>query len=84
MILDCLWYWVRDMHIDGFRFDEGTNLIGGENGEFLAHPPAVWGIKLSEQLAETKIIAEGWDAGGEYMVGSFPGWLLVPIFTSML
>ena len=73
LILDCLWYWVRDMHIDGFRFDEGTILARGENGEFLAHPPAVWGIELSEQLAETKIIAEAWDAGGAYMVGSFPG-----------
>ena len=73
LILDCLWYWVRDMHIDGFRFDEGTILTRGEHGEFLAHPPAVWGIELSEQLAETKIIAEAWDAGGAYMVGSFPG-----------
>jgi len=73
LILDCLWYWVKEFHIDGFRFDEGTILTRGEDGAFLAHPPAVWGIELSQQLADTKIIAEAWDAGGAYMVGSFPG-----------
>lgn len=73
LILDCLWYWVSEMHIDGFRFDEAAILARGEQGEFLAHPQVVWGIELSEQLAETKIIAEAWDAGGAYMVGSFPG-----------
>lgn len=72
-ILDCLEYWVRDMHIDGFRFDEGTILARSEDGSLVANPPVVWGIELSEQLAETKIIAEAWDAGGAYMVGSFPG-----------
>ena len=72
-IIDCLEYWVRDMHIDGFRFDEGTILARGDNGDLVTNPPVVWGIELSEQLAETKVIAEAWDAGGAYMVGSFPG-----------
>ncbi|MCW8994678.1 MAG: glycogen debranching protein GlgX [Psychromonas sp.] len=72
-ILDCLEYWVRDMHIDGFRFDEGTILTRGENGTLVTNPPVVWAIELSEQLAESKVIAEAWDAGGAYMVGSFPG-----------
>jgi len=73
LILDCLCYWVKEFHIDGFRFDEGTILTRGEDGAFLVHPPAVWGIELLEELADTKIIAEAWDAGGAYMVGSFPG-----------
>lgn len=72
-IVDCLEYWVRDMHVDGFRFDEGTILARSENGQLMAHPPVVWSIELSDQLAETKVIAESWDAGGAYMVGSFPG-----------
>lgn len=72
-ILDCLEYWVRDMHVDGFRFDEGTILARSEDGHLVANPPVVWAIELSEQLAETKVIAEAWDAGGGYMVGSFPG-----------
>ena len=72
-IMDCLEYWVRDMHVDGFRFDEGTILARSESGELMAHPPVVWSIELSDQLAETKVIAESWDAGGAYMVGSFPG-----------
>ncbi|MCG6202094.1 glycogen debranching protein GlgX [Psychromonas antarctica] len=72
-ILDCLEYWVREVHVDGFRFDEGTILARSEDGGLIAHPPVVWGIELSEQLADTKVIAEAWDAGGGYMVGSFPG-----------
>jgi isoamylase len=72
-ILDCLEYWVRDMHIDGFRFDEGTILARGEDGRLVSNPPVVWAIELSEDLADTLVIAEAWDAGGAYMVGSFPG-----------
>jgi isoamylase len=72
-ILDCLEYWVRDMHVDGFRFDEGTILARSEDGSIITNPPVVWAIELSEQLASTKVIAEAWDAGGAFMVGSFPG-----------
>ncbi|MGB5445007.1 MAG: glycogen debranching protein GlgX [Psychromonas sp.] len=72
-ILDCLEYWVRDMHIDGFRFDEGTILARSENGELMDNPPLIWAIELAEQLADTKVIAEAWDAQGGYLVGSFPG-----------
>jgi isoamylase len=72
-IVDCLEYWVRDMHVDGFRFDEGTILARGDDGNLIANPPVVWAIELSEKLAETKVIAEAWDAQGGYLVGSFPG-----------
>jgi isoamylase len=72
-ILDCLHYWVEEMHVDGFRFDEGSVLHRGGDGAPMEFPPVVWGIELSEQLADTKVIAEPWDAGGLYDVGRFPG-----------
>ncbi len=73
-IINCLEYWVRDMHIDGFRFDLASTMARGEDGSVLADPPVLWGIELSEQLAKTKLIAEAWDAAGLYQVGSFPGF----------
>jgi glycogen operon protein len=73
-IISCLEYWVREMHVDGFRFDLASALARGEDGEVLQDPPLLWGIELSEQLAKTKLIAEAWDATGLYQVGSFPGY----------
>jgi isoamylase len=72
-ILDCLHYWVDEMHVDGFRFDEGSVLHRGGDGAPMQFPPVVWGIELSEKLGDTKVIAEPWDAGGLYDVGRFPG-----------
>lgn len=73
-IISCLEYWVREMHVDGFRFDLASAMARGENGAVLHDPPVLWGIELSEQLAKTKLIAEAWDAAGLYQVGSFPGY----------
>jgi len=73
-IIGCLEYWVREMHVDGFRFDLASAMARGEHGEVLQDPPVLWGIELSEQLAKTKLIAEAWDAAGLYQVGSFPGY----------
>lgn len=73
LILDCLRYWVRETHVDGFRFDEGSILSRGEDGAPAIHPPLVWQIALEEDLADTKLIAEAWDAAGLYQVGHFPG-----------
>ncbi len=73
-IISCLEFWVREMHVDGFRFDLASALTRGENGEPLQNPPVLWAIELSEQLADTKLIAEAWDAAGLYQVGSFPGY----------
>lgn len=73
-ILDCLEYWVEEMHVDGFRFDEASILSRGEDGAPMEHPPVLWQIELSEKLSETKIIAEAWDATGLYQVGYFPGY----------
>jgi len=73
-IISCLEYWVREMHVDGFRFDLASAMARGEGGEVLQDPPVLWGIELSEQLLKTKLIAEAWDAAGLYQVGSFPGY----------
>jgi len=73
-IINCLEYWVREMHVDGFRFDLASALARGEGGKVLQDPPLLWGIELSAQLAKTKLIAEAWDAAGLYQVGSFPGY----------
>jgi isoamylase len=73
-ITDCLRYWVEEMHVDGFRFDEASVLSRGENGAPLEHPPVLWQIELDDALADTKVIAEAWDAAGLYQVGYFPGY----------
>jgi glycogen operon protein len=73
MIIECLLYWVREAHVDGFRFDEGSILSRGEDGSPAVHPPLVWSIELNESLADTKVIAEAWDAAGLYQIGHFPG-----------
>jgi len=74
MILDCLRYWVMEMHVDGFRFDLASILGRGKNGEVLANPPLIEHIAADPVLADTKVIAEAWDAAGLYQVGSFPAW----------
>jgi len=73
LIIECLRYWVRETHVDGFRFDEGSILWRGEDGTPAVHPPLVWQIEMDESLADTKLIAEAWDAAGLYKVGHFPG-----------
>jgi glycogen operon protein len=73
-IIECLEFWVREMHVDGFRFDEGSILARGQDGVPLAYPPVVWSIELSECLLDTRIIAEAWDAAGLYQIGYFPGF----------
>ncbi|MDR3284688.1 MAG: glycogen debranching protein GlgX [Treponema sp.] len=72
-IMDCLRYWVIEMHVDGFRFDLAPILARGRSGEVLANPPLTEEIAEDPALAKTKIIAEAWDAGGAYLVGAFPG-----------
>lgn len=74
MILDTLRYWVTEMHVDGFRFDLASILGRGQNGEELANPPVLERIAHDPVLANTKLIAEAWDAAGLYQVGSFPAW----------
>jgi len=74
LIIDSLEYWVKEMHVDGFRFDEAVILCRDESGVPIVYPPVIWRIELSEVLADTKVIAEAWDAAGLYEVGYFPGY----------
>jgi isoamylase len=73
MILDSIRYWVREMHVDGFRFDLASILARDSSGSPLANPPVLWDIESDPELAGVKMIAEAWDAGGLYQVGSFIG-----------
>jgi len=74
LIVDSLEFWVKEMHVDGFRFDEAVILTRGQDGLPMLYPPVIWQIELSEVLADSKVIAECWDAAGLYEVGYFPGY----------
>ena len=71
MIFHCLRHWVHNYHIDGFRFDLASILSRDRNGDLIPNPPMVELIAEDPLLADTKIIAEAWDAAGAYQVGSF-------------
>ncbi|MFV1966943.1 MAG: glycogen debranching protein GlgX [Pirellulaceae bacterium] len=71
MIFYCLRHWVHNYHIDGFRFDLASILSRDRNGNMMPNPPLVEAIGEDPMLADTKIIAEAWDAAGAYQVGSF-------------
>jgi glycogen operon protein len=73
MIVDSLRYWVQEMHVDGFRFDLASILARDSSGQPMSNPPVLWDIESDPVLAGTKMIAEAWDAGGLYQVGSFVG-----------
>ena len=71
MIFHCLRHWVHNYHVDGFRFDLASILSRDRNGDLLPNPPVVEAIAEDPLLADTKIIAEAWDAAGAYQVGTF-------------
>ncbi|MBN1317542.1 MAG: glycogen debranching protein GlgX [Anaerolineales bacterium] len=73
LVLDSIRYWVQEMHIDGFRFDLAAVFFRDESGRPMENPPILWEIESDPVLADTKIIAEAWDAAGLYQVGSFIG-----------
>jgi isoamylase len=73
LIIDSLQYWVKEMHVDGFRFDLASILSRDSEGHPLKNPPIIWDIESDPALAGIKLIAEAWDAGGLYQVGSFIG-----------
>lgn len=74
MVLDCLRYWASEYHIDGFRFDLASILGRDPLGYPLANPPLLETLAFDPILAKCKLIAEAWDAGGLYQVGSFPAY----------
>jgi glycogen operon protein len=74
MVLDCLRYWAAEFHIDGFRFDLAAILGRDQSGVPLNNPPLVESLAYDPILSSCKLIAEAWDAGGLYQVGSFPAY----------
>ncbi|XP_061371721.1 isoamylase 3, chloroplastic [Gastrolobium bilobum] len=74
LILDSLRHWVTEYHVDGFRFDLASVLCRGIDGSPLNAPPVIRAITKDAVLSRCKIIAEPWDCGGLYLVGSFPNW----------
>ena len=72
LVMDSLRYWVREMHVDGFRFDLATTLARGLDrvdtwAAFFA------AIHQDPTLQGVKLIAEPWDVGHNgYQVGNFP------------
>ena len=73
-VLNCLRYWVAEYHVDGFRFDLASILGRDAFGAPLENPPLLESLALDPVLGKTKLIAEAWDAGGLYQVGSFPAY----------
>jgi isoamylase len=74
MVLDCLRYWAAEYHVDGFRFDLAAILGRDQHGAPLLNPPLLETLAFDPILAKCKLIAEAWDAGGLYQVGSFPAF----------
>ena len=74
MILDCLRYWVINYRVDGFRFDLASILGRNEDGTPMSSPPLLESLAYDPILRDVDLIAEAWDAGGLYQVGSFPSW----------
>ncbi|MCI9155352.1 MAG: glycogen debranching protein GlgX [Lawsonibacter sp.] len=74
MILDCLRYWATTYRVDGFRFDLASILGRSEDGSPMGTPPLLQSLAFDPILGNAKLIAEAWDAGGLYQVGTFPSW----------
>ncbi len=79
MILDSMRYWVREMHVDGFRFDLASVFARRSDGSIDFDEPPIFGdISSDPDFDRVRMIAEPWDAGGAYALGrAFPGitWL---------
>lgn len=73
-IIDCLRHWAIEYRVDGFRFDLASILGRDQNGAPMANPPILESLAFDPVLGKMKLIAEVWDAGGLYQVGSFPSW----------
>ena len=72
IILECLRYWTVSYRVDGFRFDLASILGRNANGSPMNNPPLLESLANDPVLSNVKLIAEAWDAGGLYQVGSFP------------
>lgn len=74
-IVDSLRYWDTQMRVDGFRFDLASVFTRNSDGSInLDDPPIISQIGTDAELTDNRLIAEPWDAGGEYQLGQkFPG-----------
>ncbi len=72
LIMDSLRYWIRDMHVDGFRFDLAAALARELHD--VDRLSAFFDlIHQDPTVNQVKLIAEPWDVGeGGYQVGNFP------------
>jgi isoamylase len=75
LVLDCLRYWVTEMHVDGFRFDLAP-VLGRDSSGYSSNAPFFSALRSDPVLSYVKFIAEPWDVGpGGYQLGHFPaGW----------
>ena len=73
-VIECLRYWAAEFHMDGFRFDLASVLGRDRDGTPLANPPLLEALAHDPVLSHCDLIAEAWDAGGLYQVGSFPSY----------
>jgi len=72
LLLDSLRYWVREMHVDGFRFDLAPALA--RRGREIAHLERFFAIlRQDPALARAKLFVEPWDTTPDgYRLGHFP------------
>lgn len=70
-VIDCLHFWTKECHVDGFRFDLGTVL--GRTPDFTSAAPLLNALTKDPILSTLKLIAEPWDIGcNGYQLGQFP------------
>ena len=77
LVLESLRYWVTEMHVDGFRFDLASVLARNPDGSFASTDDSLLtAIRTDPILRDVHLIAEPWDAGWAYQLGTeFPGAL---------
>ncbi len=75
LVIDCMRYWVEEMHVDGFRFDLAA-VLGRDDGRFRTDAGFFKAVAADASLRYVKLIAEPWDIGPDgYHLGHFPaGW----------
>ena len=69
-ILDCLRYWVTEMHVDGFRFDLAAVFAIDVDQQEKGKTPLIEEIETDPVLSRIKLIAEPWSIR-QYLLGSF-------------
>ncbi len=70
MIVDSLRYWVKEMHVDGFRFDLASVFARNDDGSLNLEDPPIFGDIVSDpDFWNLRLIAEPWDAAGTYQLG---------------